>query len=315
MRFIAIALLSLILLTGCGRKLDPTLDDYLPPDEIQSISLSSDTEKIIISWNHPEKAKGKVESFLIERVNKGEKKELGYYGKDINSLEDRDFIFGETYTYRIFAISAKGVYSKPIEASITPKKLPDVVNLEYKITPEGVLLSWEKNQSLSYNIYRLDRQGQRKKIGFSEKNLFLDEILPSNIIELLESSKSYITYQITPALRDESAYIEGKAKEINVSIDQFIPSKPEEIFWTINEYGAYISWKEVPEKWIIGYKIYRKYSKEANFQLIGTTKIPLFFDDDYNINNIQKPVYYRISTQGPLRDSEAFEIKVEAMNE
>lgn len=59
-------------------------------------------------------------------------------------------------------------------------------------------------------------------------------------------------------------------------VAEFIPSKPEEVFWTVNENGVYISWREVPEKWIKGYKVYRKTASDSDFILIGDTMIPLF---------------------------------------
>ncbi|WP_141266775.1 fibronectin type III domain-containing protein [Thermodesulfovibrio sp. Kuro-1] len=301
----------LFLLTACGRKLDPNLDDYLQPEPVASLTLSATYDKILISWSYPEKEKTKIESFLIERESKGEKKTLGYYNKETTSLEDKDFTFGETYRYRIFAIRPKGIYSKPTEATITPQKLPEVENITYKINPEGVMLSWDAQNSLTYNIYRVNQKGERVKIGSTDKKFFLDELLYGSISSYKENSQSEIPYVITTSKSYESAYLESKGIETKVSIESFIPTKPKEVFWSVNEQGVYISWKETKERWIKGYRIYRKTADEKSYELVGETMIPLFFDAKYNITNIKSPVYYKITSEAPLKESEAVEIKVE----
>lgn len=303
--------LLLFLLSACGRKMEPTLEDYLQPEPVEKLNLSATYDKILISWSYPEKAKAKIESFLIERENKGEKKTLGYYDKNTTFLEDKNFNFGETYKYSIFAIRPKGIYSKPTEAVITPLKLPEVENLRYQVTPQGVMLSWKVIDSSNYyNIYRINQKGERMKIGSTDKNFFLDELLYSTITAFKSPSKSEILYLITNYILLDNTYIEGKGTQIVVPVNSFIPSKPQEVFWSATEEGVYISWKEVPEKWCNGYKIYRKSTEEKEFRAIGESMIPLFLDTAYNSNNIKSPVYYRITAVGPIIESEAEEFLV-----
>lgn len=304
--YVLICLLILLSLTACGRKLDPTLEDYLQPEPVNELNLTAYYDKIVISWSYPEKNRAKLSSFLIERENSGQIKSL-YLNPELNSFEDRDFIFGQTYRYRIFAINKKGIYSKPIENSITPKKLPEVSEIQYKITQDGVLLSWKSENSVMYNIYKID--GQKQKIGTTDKkSLLVEENFKNQTIQ--ES----LTYLITPYIAESNIYIEGEGSEIKVPVAEFIPSKPEEVFWAVNENGVYISWREVPEKWIKGYKVYRKTVSDSDFVLISETMIPLFFDVEYNINNLKSPVFYRILSAGPLKESEPFEIKVEVQS-
>lgn len=302
-----VILILLFFLSACGRKMDPTLEDYLPPEPVERLNLSATYDKILISWSYPEKAKAKIESFLIERENKGEKKTLGYYDKNTTSLEDKNFTLGEIYRYRIFAIRPKGIYSKPTEAVITPLKLNEVENLQHQVTPQGVMFSWKiGDSSIYYNIYRINQKGERVKIGSTDKNFFLDALIYSTINVFTTPS---INYVITTSIYSESTSIESKGIYVTIPIDSFTPSKPEEVFWTINEQGVYLSWKEVSEKWIRGYKIYRKSSAEKDFKLIGETMIPLFCDFGYNSSTIKSPIYYRINTVGPIKESEPFEIK------
>lgn len=318
-------ILFLLFLSGCGKKMDPTLEDYLQPEPVQKITISSYYDKIVVSWSYPKKNKSKLGSFLLERLNNGQVKSLGFFSPEETSFEDKEFAFGETYKYRIFAINKKGIYSKPIENSITTKKLPEVTGLQYKITHDGVLLSWKSENSVMYNIYKIKEgnssnygvisrvEAKGNKIGSTEKNYFLVEETFKNLLKPADSNlkPQFLIYLVAPYISEPNIYIEGKGTEIKVPLYDFIPSKPEEVFFTVNENGVYISWKEVPEKWVNTYKVYRKRDVDSDFILIGETMIPLFFDAEYNINSLKKPIFYKISSEGPLQESEPVEIKVE----
>lgn len=307
--FIMITALSLLIFTGCGRKLNPTLEDYLEPDAVEKISLSAFQDKIIISWSYPEKKKKKIKSFLLERENNEQIKSLGFFDIMTDSYEDRDFIFGQTYKYRIYAINIKGIYSKPAQGTIKPEKLPEVEALQYKITDEGICLSWEtKDALLMYNVYQINQKGEKLKKGSTRSNIFIDTLTSSSFDS---EPARYLTYLVSSYISDNYVYVESKGIELNIPLQKFIPSKPQQIFWAINENGVSISWKEVPEKWIKGYKVYRKTFQDQDFIKIGETMIPFYFDAQYNISNLKIPIYYRITSAGPALDSEPAEIKVE----
>jgi len=57
----------------------------------------------------------------LERESDGQKKSLGFFETDVSSYEDKDFTFGQTYKYRIFAVNKKGIYSDPVENMISAK--------------------------------------------------------------------------------------------------------------------------------------------------------------------------------------------------
>lgn len=307
--FIIITALSLLIFTGCGRKLNPALEDYFQPDPVEKISLSAFHDKIIISWSYPEKKKKKIKSFLVERENNGQIKSLGFFDIMTGYCEDRDFTFGQIYKYRIYAINIKGIYSKPAHSIIKPEKLPEVEALQYKITDEGVLLSWKaKDTFLMYNVYQINQRGEKLKKGSTSNNVFIDKLTSSSFDP---EAEEYLTYLVSSYISDSLAYVESKGTELNIPMQSFIPSSPQQIFWAVNENGISISWREVPEKWIRGYRVYRKTFHDQNFIKIGETMIPSFFDADYNINNLKIPVYYRIISAGPALESEPAEIKVE----
>uniref|UniRef100_A0A7C4EK47 Fibronectin type III domain-containing protein n=1 Tax=Thermodesulfovibrio aggregans TaxID=86166 RepID=A0A7C4EK47_9BACT len=308
MKFIITVALILLIFSGCGRKLNPTLEDYIQPEPVEKISLSVFHDKITVSWSYPEKMKKKVKSFLVEKENNGQIKSLGFFDVMSSSCEDRDFKFGQIYKYRIYAINIKGIYSKPAQATVKPEKLPEVEDLQYKITDSGIFLSWKAEDSLMYNIYQINQKGEKVKRGSTGNNIFLDELTSSAFDP---EPPEFLIYLVSSYISDNYAYIESKGTEINIPVNSFIPSRPEHVFWAVNENGVSISWREVPERWIKGYRVYRKTFHDQDFIKIGETMIPSFFDADYNINNLKMPVYYRIFSAGPVKESEPVEIKVE----
>jgi len=46
---------------------------------------------------------------------------------------------------------------------------------------------------------------------------------------------TFLTYFVTPYVSTESTYIEGQGTEITIPLEEFIPSEPQEVFWTVNE--------------------------------------------------------------------------------
>lgn len=297
-------ILSVFLLVCCGKKLDPSLEDYKPPEAVQKLSLTQQEEKIVISWSYPEKQKARVASFLIEKTNNNKTEVIGYFDPLINTYEDSNFTYGENYLYRIYAISKKGIYSAAKEASIQPQRLSAVENISYEITVDGVRLSWSGEKYSGYNIYKLDSKGQRIKVStVNEPEVFI------KLSKYDFENGDNLIFAITNFLEKNSFYIETKATFIKIPYDAFVPSTPKEVHYGINEEGVFLSWQEVPERWIKGYKVYRKISE--NYEFIGETMIPLFSDSEYTVNNIKLPLYYKILSVGPAVESNPVEIKVE----
>lgn len=304
-------LLTLFVTSSCGRKLNPTLDDYIEPVMVSKFNISVIDKRVTLSWSYPEKEKGRIKGFIIERENKGEKQTLGFYDKNSNLAEDKDIRYGYTYIYSIFAVKPKGVLSKPTKIELFIIRLPEIENLKAKVTPLGVNMSWQSEASLNHNIYRVNDKGEKIKLITTENKTFTDEMTCSFLNTLKESSKGEVHYLITTLKANESVYIESEGLEIGVSLKKFIPSKPSDIFEAINEQGVSITWKEVPESWNCGYKIYRKTQQDKDFVHIGDTSIPLYLDREYNLKNLKFPIYYRITSKGILEESDPVEIKIE----
>lgn len=300
----------LLLLTSCGRKLEPTMEDYLEPERVSKFSVSVIDQKVTLQWSYPDKEKVKIKGFVIEREREGERKSLGFFDKKIESFEDKEVEIGKAYTYSIFAVKPKGILSKPNIVQVDLTKLPEIREPKAEVIPLGVRLSWQSNKNLQFNIYRVNSKGERVKIASTEVNSFIDEV-SSSFLESLRDKFDEVRYIITTSKKEESLYRESSGIDVSVSLKMFTPSKPTEVFGAVSEQGVSISWKEIPQSWSSGYRVYRKTQEDRDFTLIGETLIPLYFDREYNLSNLRFPVFYKITSKGPLFESEPVQIKVE----
>ncbi|MEN2985908.1 MAG: hypothetical protein ABDH16_04555 [Thermodesulfovibrionaceae bacterium] len=288
---------------GCARKLDPSVEDYLPPKAVERLSLIQQEEKIVVSWSYPEREKSNIKSFFVEKAYKDKTEAIGYFDSLTNICEDKDFFYGERYLYRVYVINKKGVYSAPKEAHIMPQKLQEIKDISYEITSDGVKLIWSGENYSGFNIYKFDDKVRKNKIATTTQQEVTILLNQSDFRE----EKGCLVFGVTAFLEKDSFYIESKAKLITIPFEAFIPSSPKKVHYGSNEEGVFLSWQEVTERWIRGYKIYRKTS--SDYEFIGYTNIPLFFDKI--INTKSTVIYYKISTLGPILESEAVEVKVE----
>lgn len=300
----------ILLLTSCGRKLEPTMEDYLEPERVSKFSISVIDQKVTLQWSYPDKEKVKIKGFVIEREREGERRTLGLFDKKIESFEDKEVELGKTYTYSIFAVKPKGILSKPNIVQVDLTKLPEIREPKAEVIPLGVRLSWQSNENLQFNIYRVNSKGERVKIASTEVNSYIDEV-SSSFLESLRDKFSEVRYIITTSKTEEFIYRESFGREVSVSLKMFTPSKPSEVFGAVSEEGVSITWKEIPEGWSSGYRVYRKTQEDRDFTLIGETLIPLYFDREYSLSNLRFPIFYKITSKGPLLESVPVQIKVE----
>lgn len=304
-------ILTLLLLTSCGRKLEPTVEDYLEPQRVSRFSVSVVDQRVTLKWSYPDREKAKIKGFIIERERDGERKSLGFFDRNTESTVDLDVEFGKTYRYSIYAVKPKGVQSKAKKIQVELIKLPEIERLSYSVTRSGVVLSWQGFESLTYNVYRINFRGERVKVATTEKTYFADEVSSDFLEELKGNSIDELRYVITTSKSEEFLFSESNGRDLAISLKMFEPSKPTEVFSTVVDEGVLLSWKEAAESWSSGYRVYRKSSDEKDFALIGETKIPLYFDSQYGLKNLKFPLIYRITTKGPLLESEPVQIKVE----
>jgi hypothetical protein len=107
-------------------------------------------------------------------------------------------------------------------------------------------------------------------------------------------------------VRKNEILIEGLAsKEISIDPAALVPTPPTNLQAVPSKEHVYLIWKESPETWVKGYKVYREINRKEGFVLIGETQIPSFTDKE----KPSKKRHYRVTAQGPVQESKPAEIR------
>jgi fibronectin type 3 domain-containing protein len=108
-------------------------------------------------------------------------------------------------------------------------------------------------------------------------------------------------YYTIRALHNTPLLDEGyPSAEIEVTPSLFVPSAPTELRGLRAQGKIILMWRESPETWVKGYRIYRKKEKEKEFTLLDEVKVPTFSDT----GRAGKKVRYMVRALGPSQESE-----------
>ncbi|MEW6419802.1 MAG: hypothetical protein AB1480_17085 [Nitrospirota bacterium] len=312
-----------LLIASCGRKGNPTLKSYEksePPSGLRAIHRESE---IILSWEFPKDKEPTIKGFhlmksiplnpptpLFEKGGQGgilkggsrDFEKLAFLEPDKRSYVDTNFKIDSEYIYKIISQNLKGVISNDSNIlHIIPKTVPSPPrNILFKIRHDSLILNWESaGDGILYNIYKSEKKG-------------LYSLTPVNKEPIKENSfkdnldiKRPVYYTIR-SLAGSNIRDEGSAsEEIEIHPSEFIPSSPSALQAVVTEENVYLMWKEVPERWIVGYRVYREINKGEGFVLIGETQTPSFIDKDRPVTQRN----YRITALGPSKEGPPAEIK------
>ena len=73
----------------------------------------------------------------------------------------------------------------------------------------------------------------------------------------------------------------------------------------VTESAIHLIWKEPPETWVTGYRVYREMNKGEGCKFLGETKTPVFVDKE----NPSVERSYRVTAIGPVKEGPPAEIK------
>ena len=85
---------------------------------------------------------------------------------------------------------------------------------------------------------------------------------------------------------------------LEIDPGSFIPASPTGLRVVKTDDKVYLSWKENPEVWIKGYRIYRK-EQEGRFAPVADVAVPMFLDEG---QNTVRTSYY-VTALGPGKES------------
>lgn len=299
-RILIILIISFLL--SCGRKGDPVLET-INPLPIKEISVVQRDNRLELTWKYPKTEIAKIKGFRIYKaeIKSHDKiedipnfKEITFLKGDSFNFKDEDIRVNQTYLYKIVVVNQKGRLSEdsPIITvkPLMPLKAPK--GITYSLKKDSIEIRWEPSELVQYYIYKSYEKG--------------NYITPLNNLPLKENffedriDKKRTVYYAIKAIRDNGFRIESPlSEELEVNPDTFVPSKPEKPVPVISEKGVYLVWKENPETWINGYRIYKKGDAESEFKAIGDTLLPTFLDKEV----IKSKSIYYITALGPLKES------------
>lgn len=305
MRYI-ILLLSLIPFAffnaSCGTKGSPSLKAFEKPLAVKDIRAVHREDMVVISWIYPRSEVQKIKGFYIERSeSEGEGfKSIAYLRGDASEFVDKDFIIEKDYYYRILAHSLRDVLSdySPV-IKVRPKQPPQRPSgLRYFLMNDAINIEWDNGgASVKYNIYKTYKKGEYPLKPLN--STVLDNTFFKDKIE-----KNRTVYYAVRPLLDTEIKDEGYASEdLEVNPEDFVPKRPEGIRYVLSDRGVYLIWKENPEAWISGYRIYKKTHKDAEFRLVGESATTSFIDREAPAS---KTLYY-IAAVGPKKEGAASE--------
>ncbi len=158
-----------------------------PPNPPQNLQARVVYDYIQLEWKAPDKGAEPIGYNIFRTVGNDPFSKTPVNKEKITDLTyaDKEVIPGLKYSYRAVALGKGGLVSDPsnVVSAEVPIKLVAVKNLTVKPQGEGVLLSWESEQPVSFLV---ERDGSQ--IGMTTDHVFADSNPP----------KTKIIYKVYP---------------------------------------------------------------------------------------------------------------------
>jgi hypothetical protein len=311
------------LLLACGKKGEPTLKSYEKPDPPSNLRAIHRESEIILLWDFPKNKEQTIKGFYLmkstpphlpliptlpggdtegSKVKNEDFKKVAFLDPYKRSYIDKEFQTGNTYTYKIISQNLRNVLSDESNTiEVEPKNLPAPPSkLLFKVVYDSLTLTWEDiGGEVLYNIYKSNKRGLYPFMPLNK-----EPIKGTSFIDRFDIGKT--VYYIIRSLRGGDIWDEGSSsEELEINPSEFVPSPPEKFQVIVREEGVYLIWKEAPETWVVGYKVYRETDKKEGFVFIGETSVPAYFDNEKPLTKRN----YRVTALGPSKEGPALEIR------
>lgn len=293
----SLLLIPLLLSISCGKKGPPTIKAYEKPQAPSGLTAYHREDKMMLAWSYPNNLRSGLKGFEVLRSGGSGFERLGLVNNSQSSFVDETFKPDDTYNYKVVAQNQKGVLSNDSNIiTVTPKHVPPPPeSVRFSVKGESVVLSWTSSgEGICYNVYKTAEKGR-----YTESPLNKESVCVTSFTDGAVSPERPVYYTVR-ALQKTDIRDEGNAsEEVEVSPPHFVPSAPSDLR-VVKGDKIYLMWKESPEPWVRGYRVYRKIDGEQGFTLLGEVKIPTFTDTE----KIDKKVWYMIRAAGPASESE-----------
>jgi hypothetical protein len=304
-------LIFCILIISCGKKGEPTLKSYEKPDAPSDLRAIHRESEILLFWDFPAGEELTIKGFQLMKSipsspslgkgSWGDFEKVAFFEPDKRSYTDTDFKIGSQYRYKIVSENLRGVLSNDSNIiEIIPEEPPlPPENISFKIEFNSITLTWgSTGDEILYNIYKSNKKGI-----YSLTPLNKEPVKETSFKDSFDVEKT--AYYTIRSLRGGVIRNEGPASgELEVNPSDFVPSAPEGLQAVVQDDKVYLIWKEVPETWVTGYRVYREIDKSAGYLFIGETTIPAFVDNEKPLTKRN----YKVTALGPSKEGSASEI-------
>lgn len=286
--------------SACGKKGEPTLKSYEKPPPPSSLSAVHRESEILLTWSFPKGKESFIKGFHLLKSSGEEFREIAFLDKNIRSYADAVFSAGDEYRYKMISENLRGIFSNESNVLlIKPLTTPDPPeNLSLKVGHNSLTITWERARNGTlYNVYKSE------KSGLYPLSPFTKEPLKETFFEDGINAAKTFYYTVRSLLGGEFRHEGASSIEIKADPAEFVPSPPGNLQAVPTEISVYLIWKESPEEWVRGYRVYRETDSEG-FKLIGETLTPSFVDRE----KASIPSNYRVTASGPSKESLPAEI-------
>ncbi len=300
--FYCLLLTACCLLTSCGKKGDPTLKSYEKPDPPSVLRAIHRESEIILLWEFARDKEPAIKGFYLMKSTSGDFEKIATLENNKRSYIDNDFKTGSTYKYKIVSQNLKGVTSNDSNIiQIVPETSPPPPgNILFKIEHDSLILNWESaGDRIMYNIYKSNEKGTYQLMPVNKEPV--KETSFRDNFDIKGPAYYTIRSLVGGDIRDEGA----ASEEIEINPFEFIPSSPSGLQAVVKKENVYLIWKEAPETWVVGYKVYREINKKEGFIFLGETQTPAFLDKDKPSTKRN----YRVTALGPSKEGPPAEIR------
>jgi len=286
---------------ACGKKGDPTLKAYEKPDAPSGLKAIHRESEIIISWEFPKTNERIIKGFHVMKSFDGDFQKVASLEKDKRFYIDNDFSEGIEYEYKIISENLRGITNSAVLPNVKPLSPPPAPpDVTFTIAHDTLILRWSPSNPTSlYNIYKSGRKGEYG-------------LTPVNIQPLSEASFqdsfdiNRTVYYTVRSLSGSPIRDEGPpSAEIEINPLEFIPSPPRDLIAVPAFDRIYLIWREPPETWVAGYRVYREMREQEGYVLIGSTQTPSFLDE----GKISSKRNYLVTALGPAKEGPPAEIR------
>lgn len=304
LRIAASLFLMLAVTVACGRKTDPIIPDSPRPEAVKDIKAETRDAVAYLSWPIPIRnvegrsmSTGDIVQFRIYRAELGRDNKMGRYRQyadidmsnpapatvvnDIVTWSDEHLKYGQTYGYRIRALSARGGISNQSDeirlVPILPLDIPR--NVVAVGVDKYVNLTWEPVKTwfdgkpaegfVGYNIYRGTDKGRYEVAPLNKEPLMNTAYKDTAVVN--NHTYYYIVRSVANPVppRNESP---DSAETSATPRDLTPPNRPTGLTVVAGVKRVFLTWNENKEADLAGYYVYRSTRSRKDYKRL-TDKI------------------------------------------